>query len=149
MHASMKRLQEVAKTDKKSDIARDLNVGASTVTNWTNRGVSKEGALAAAEKYNANANYILNGTLDKPSNISYEQGSTRTRRDTPVSDKGGGDKKVSSFASSYLLDGSSASIIDLIGSLKDLESEGKLSPDLIRLLSVTIDTFKKISEDSK
>lgn len=63
MDPSMVRLQEVAGTNKKSKIALDLNVGASTVTNWANRGVSKEGALAAAEKYNADANYILNGSL--------------------------------------------------------------------------------------
>lgn len=62
MDPSMLRLQEVAGTNKKSKIALDLNVGASTVTNWAKRGVSKEGALAAAEKYNADANYILNGS---------------------------------------------------------------------------------------
>lgn len=68
MHESMKRLQEVAKTDRNSDISRDLNVGASTVANWAKRGVSKEGALAAAAKYNSNANYILDGVIDdKPS----------------------------------------------------------------------------------
>lgn len=68
MHESMKRLQEVAKTDKNSDISRDLNVGASTVANWVKRGVSKEGALAAAAKYDCNANYILNGSQpDTPS----------------------------------------------------------------------------------
>lgn len=58
----MVRLQEVAGTDKNYKIALDLNIGPSAVTNWVKRGVSKEGALAAAEKYNANANYILNGT---------------------------------------------------------------------------------------
>ncbi|AAZ18842.1 merops peptidase family S24 [Psychrobacter arcticus 273-4] len=62
MDQSMVRLQEVAGTNKKSKIALDLNVGASTVTNWAKRGVSKEGALAAAEKYNADANYILSGS---------------------------------------------------------------------------------------
>lgn len=62
MDPSMLRLQEIAGTDKKSKIALDLNVGASTVTNWAKRGVSKEGALAAAEKYNADANYILSGS---------------------------------------------------------------------------------------
>lgn len=68
MHESMKRLQEVAKTDKNSDISRDLNVGASTVANWVKRGVSKEGALAAAAKYDSDANYILDGVKDtKPS----------------------------------------------------------------------------------
>lgn len=67
MDPSMLRLQEVAGTNKKSKIALDLNVGASTVTNWSKRGVSKEGALAAAEKYNADANYILSGMSGKPS----------------------------------------------------------------------------------
>lgn len=67
MDPSMVRLQEVAGTNKKSKIALDLNVGASTVTNWSKRGVSKEGALAAAEKYNADANYILSGMSGKPS----------------------------------------------------------------------------------
>lgn len=68
MHESMKRLQEVAKTDRNSDISRDLNVGASTVANWAKRGVSKEGALAAATKYSSDANYILDGIKDtKPS----------------------------------------------------------------------------------
>lgn len=66
MDPSMARLQEVAGTDKKSKIALDLNVGASTVTNWAKRGVSKEGALAAAEKYNVDANYILNGVSNTP-----------------------------------------------------------------------------------
>ena len=68
MHESMKRLQEVAKTDRNSDISRDLNVGASTVANWVKRGVSKEGALAAAAKYDSDVNYILDGAQDtKPS----------------------------------------------------------------------------------
>ncbi|MGB6926391.1 S24 family peptidase [uncultured Psychrobacter sp.] len=67
MDPSMLRLQEIAGTNKKSKIALDLNVGASTVTNWAKRGVSKEGALAAAEKYNADANYILSGMSGKPS----------------------------------------------------------------------------------
>ncbi|MGZ9927713.1 helix-turn-helix domain-containing protein, partial [Escherichia coli] len=35
----MLRLQEIAGTNKKSKIALDLNVGASTVTNWAKRGV--------------------------------------------------------------------------------------------------------------
>lgn len=67
MHSSMKRLLEVAKTDKKSKIAHDLCVGVSTVTNWVKRGVSKEGALAAADKYKTNANYILTGEASTPS----------------------------------------------------------------------------------
>lgn len=65
MHASMKRLHEVSGIERKIDIARQLNVSPSTVTNWTARGVSKEGALAAAEIYNADANYILDGSIER------------------------------------------------------------------------------------
>ncbi len=66
MHESMKRLLVAAGTDKKSKIARDLNVGPSTVTNWAKRGISKEGALAAAELYKTDANFLLTGvTPDK------------------------------------------------------------------------------------
>lgn len=61
MHVTMKRLHEVSKVHVKKDIAKDLNVSPSTVTNWSSRGVSKEGALAAAEKYGVDANYILTG----------------------------------------------------------------------------------------
>jgi len=91
MHESMKRLQEVAKTDRNSDISRDLNVGASTVANWVKRGVSKEGALAAAAKYDCDANYILNGVQpDIPSIASLrsqikaiENGGTRDSKIAP------------------------------------------------------------------
>ncbi|WP_242678695.1 S24 family peptidase [Psychrobacter pygoscelis] len=69
----MKRLIEIAGTSKKSDIAIDLNVGASTVTNWAKRGVSKEGALAAAKKYKADANYILNGEVARKSKPSIDE----------------------------------------------------------------------------
>ncbi len=93
MDPSMTRLQEVAGTDKKSKIALDLNVGASTVTNWAKRGVSKEGALAAAEKYNADANYILNGSLpattvnDLKAKIKTMQSSTAPSTPNPTDPK--------------------------------------------------------------
>lgn len=94
MDPSMTRLQEVAGTDKKSKIALDLNVGASTVTNWAKRGVSKEGALAAAEKYNADANYILNGSLpattvsDLKAKIKTMQSSTASSAQNPSDPEG-------------------------------------------------------------
>lgn len=95
MDPSMVRLQEVAGTNKNSKIALDLNVGASTVTNWAKRGVSKEGALAAAEKYNADANYILSGSLPTPTVsdlkakiLEMQNGSADTvNKDTPEGTK--------------------------------------------------------------
>lgn len=84
MHPSMKRLQEVAKTDKKSEIAKELNVGASTVTNWVKRGVSKEGALAAANKYKADANYIFNGVAASPTNDNLKKQIRETENDSPL-----------------------------------------------------------------
>ena len=64
MHASMKRLQEVSGNKRKIDIASDLKVSPSTVTNWSSRGVSKEGALDAGKLYGVDANYILTATQD-------------------------------------------------------------------------------------
>ena len=61
MHDSMKRLHEVSGVNRKNAIAKQLDVSPSTVTNWSTRGVSKEGAIAAADIYNTDANYILNG----------------------------------------------------------------------------------------
>ena len=64
MHASMKRLQKVSGNKRKIDIASDLKVSPSTVTNWSSRGVSKEGALDAGKLYGVDANYILTGAQD-------------------------------------------------------------------------------------
>lgn len=64
MHASMERLHKVSGNKRKIDIANDLKVSASTVTNWGSRGVSKEGALDAGLLYGVDANYILTGAKD-------------------------------------------------------------------------------------
>lgn len=61
VHISMKRLHEASGFKKKKTIAEYLGVEPSTVTNWSARGVSKEGALAAADIFKTNANYILYG----------------------------------------------------------------------------------------
>lgn len=64
MSESLDRLYEVMGTKTHTQIARELNVGSSTVTNWAKRGVSKEAALVAAQKFGSSANYILNGGLN-------------------------------------------------------------------------------------
>lgn len=141
MQPSMKRLMECAKTDRKSDIARDLNVGASTVTNWVNRGVSKEGALAAAEKYNADANYILDGTA-----------TTRTFTGRPTfrvvngfNEQISDEEKEAADNARQSLNNSSASVVDLMNNLSELENLGGLTPEAVRLLNATIETFKMVA----
>lgn len=138
MHPSMKRLMECAKTDRKADIARDLNVGASTVTNWVNRGVSKEGALAAAERYNADANYILDGT--KPTRTF--TGRPTFRVVNGINEQISDEEKKSADDARQLLGNSSSSVVDLMNNLNDLERQGGLTPAVVRLLNATIDTFK-------
>lgn len=73
MHDSMIRLHEVSGVKRKKDIAKQLDISPSTVTNWSARGVSKEGALAAAELYNTDANYILTGAEKKKAKELYNE----------------------------------------------------------------------------
>lgn len=61
MHASMERVHKISGLTKKVDIAYKLGVNPSTITNWSSRGVSKEGALKVAALYGADANYIMTG----------------------------------------------------------------------------------------
>ncbi len=68
-HQTMLRLYQIAKTSKHSQIAKDLNLSPSVITNWAKRGVSKEGALKATEVYGGDANYILLGKKDEISNF--------------------------------------------------------------------------------
>lgn len=61
VHPTMQRLYEVAKKKKHLEIAKDLKVGSTTVTNWATRGVSKEAAITAGKVYQCDPNYILTG----------------------------------------------------------------------------------------
>lgn len=65
MHDSIKRLHEVSGHARKKDIAADLDVSAATITNWAKRGISTAGALDAANFYGVDANYILNGDVER------------------------------------------------------------------------------------
>ena len=51
-----------------SEVAKRLNMSVQVVTNWSTRGISKEGALAAQEAYGVNANWLL-GTSAEPTPI--------------------------------------------------------------------------------
>lgn len=146
MHDSMKRLQEVARTSRNSEIATDLNVSASTVTNWSNRGVSKEGALAAAKIYGADANYILNASLSSGLSV----GRTRYKQVDGFNVEISEDEFQESIAeaNSYL-GNSSTSVVELMSNLRELEEQGGLTPDVVRLLNATIDTFKMAARGSK
>ena len=61
VHPTMQRLYEVAKKKKHLEIAKDLKVGSTTVTNWATRGVSKDAAITAGKVYQCDPNYILTG----------------------------------------------------------------------------------------
>lgn len=67
-HESLIRLLEVSGRSKKSEIGSDLDISAATLSNWATRGVSREGALAAAALYHTDANYILTGASAADSN---------------------------------------------------------------------------------
>lgn len=70
VHDSLKRLHEISGIKAKGLLAKQLGYGPSVITNWAARGVSKEGALLAAEIYNSDANYILHGHQGKHKSIT-------------------------------------------------------------------------------
>lgn len=72
IHPTMKRLYEVSKKTKHLEIAKDLKVGSTTVTNWATRGVSKDAAIMAGKVYQCDPNYILTGDsiLTTPNDVS-------------------------------------------------------------------------------
>lgn len=61
IHPTLARIYEISGFTKPSQLSKSLNIGASTITNWAKRGVSREGALLASEKFGASADYILKG----------------------------------------------------------------------------------------
>lgn len=69
MHSSTKRLYEAAAESGHvlpSQIATALGIGDQVVSNWSTRGVSKLGALAAEQVYGCSPNWILNGVRSNP-----------------------------------------------------------------------------------
>jgi len=59
-HPSMQRLFAATKMQA-SELARALNTSPQTITNWSTRGVSKQGALQAGQIFGLDSNYILHG----------------------------------------------------------------------------------------
>lgn len=57
----LQRLFKIAGTNNQSEIARQLNIPNTTLSNWVTRGVSKGGALKISQTYGVNIDYILNG----------------------------------------------------------------------------------------
>lgn len=68
-HESMQRLLaialEVAKIDGPAALASALTQSEQTITNWGSRGVSKEGAMKAQEKFGCSANWVLHNMLPR------------------------------------------------------------------------------------
>lgn len=72
MHDSMKRLLDVARAATNdepvktrvqtfADLSARMGVSSAVMTNWKARGLSKEGALKAANAFKCSANYLLDG----------------------------------------------------------------------------------------
>lgn len=57
----LQRLFKIAGTTNQSEIARQLKIPNTTLSNWISRGVSKAGALKISQTYGANLDYVLTG----------------------------------------------------------------------------------------
>lgn len=62
-HPSMQRLMAVSGRRKRVDIAADLGVTNTTITNWSARGITKQGLSLASQVYGVNTHYIKTGEL--------------------------------------------------------------------------------------
>lgn len=62
-HPSMQRLMAVSGRRKRVDIAADLGVTNTTITNWSARGITKHGLSLASQVYGVNTHYIKTGEL--------------------------------------------------------------------------------------
>ena len=60
---SLDRLKKVSGRRLRDDIAKDLEVSPTTISNWAAMGVSKKGCTDAAEIYGGDAEYIRTGNL--------------------------------------------------------------------------------------
>ena len=60
-HPSMQRLF-TATGMQASELARALDTSPQNITNWSARGISKNGALLASRIFGLDANYLLKGT---------------------------------------------------------------------------------------
>lgn len=62
IHPSLTRLYEVAGVNTPGELAILLNESPQTITNWSNRGVSKQGAIKASTTFpNCTTAYIISG----------------------------------------------------------------------------------------
>ena len=65
MHPTMERLYEAASTLRgiagQSNLADALNESPQTLNNWERRGISKRGALAAAQVIGCNPQWVISG----------------------------------------------------------------------------------------
>jgi SOS-response transcriptional repressor LexA len=67
IHPSMKRvfaLAEQAGISNKTYIASKLNATPQTLDNWSRRGISMKGAMAASKVFGVECGYILDGKID-------------------------------------------------------------------------------------
>jgi phage repressor protein C with HTH and peptisase S24 domain len=61
MHPSMTRVFEASRGLSPTDLAKKLNESPQNIVNWSNRGISKFGAMKASDAFGVSINWILNG----------------------------------------------------------------------------------------
>lgn len=74
-HESMQRLMQAAQNhgiETPSGLAMALEESEQVITNWGRRGVSRQGALKAADKFGCSPNWILTGAENTPTGYSTE-----------------------------------------------------------------------------
>lgn len=115
------RLVKIAGTSNQSEIARKLNVPNTTLSGWITRGVSKAGAIKIADTYGVDIDYVLTGNSGVELPIARP-----TKQDETIN----------------------TSTIRLMETLRDMERSGELTPQVVGLLNVTLDTIKGVSNKS-
>ncbi len=76
MHESMIRVYKLAESKgitSQAALARILNVSSQRIKNWETRGISKEGAMIAAEIFNSDVNFIYSGIGEEKRKIEDEK----------------------------------------------------------------------------
>ena len=75
-HPTMQRLFEATKMQP-SELAAALNTSPQNITNWSARGISKNGAMQASKLLGVDANYILTGEENTPSPVIRRESNVR------------------------------------------------------------------------
>lgn len=110
-----------------AEIAKAINASPQSVNNWQKRGISKKGAQDIAQAFNLSLDWILTG-----------QGAAQIIQ-----------QSVDELSNTGLDYEPSTSTIELMETLKEMEKNGELTPQVVGLLNTTLNTFKNVSSGKR